>query len=89
MGGQVDIVDTRTIVVERVDGTLGEITWSEVVEGTSVTKASVSIEEREVKGEGGKGIGDVGNKVDNQMSKEWDDEGEDEEDDIETGSGIG
>lgn len=86
MGGQVDIVDTRTIVVERVDGTLGEITWSEVVEGTSVTKASVSIEEREVKGEGGKGIGDVGNKVDNQMSKEWDDEGED---DIETGSGIG
>lgn len=89
MGGQVDIVDTRTIAVERVDGTLGEITWSEVVEGTLVTKASVSIEEREVKGEGGEGIGDVGNKIDNQISKEWDDEGEDEEDDIETGSGIG
>lgn len=63
-------MDTGTIVVEKVYGTLGEIAWSEAVEGTSMTKVGVSIEEKEVEGEGGKGIGEVGNKVDKQISKE-------------------
>ena len=35
-----------------------------------MTKADISIEEKEVEGEGGKDIGEVGNKVDNQRSKE-------------------
>ena len=67
VGGQ---MDTGTIAIEKVDGTSGEIAQSKAVEGTSMTKADISIEEKEVEGEGGKDIGEVGNKVDKQRSKE-------------------
>ena len=63
-------MDTRTIAIEKLVRTSGEIVWSEAVEGTTLTKAGVSIEEKEVKGEGGEGIREVGYKVDKQILKE-------------------